>query len=200
MGCAHRIVERRNFGVKPKDLAKRRNSLAVRLKGGRREAADELVDKYYEQIYHYMRRLGHSIAVSEDLTQESFLHAWQHSGQLRNDASLNSWLYHIASNVSKLYWRRRRGQQSASVDGFDVADERGNREGIGDFEQLERLKEAIGRLPRQHREAVILHYMQHLTISEAAEAVGIREGTFKSRLNRALKNLRKQIGQEGQSR
>ncbi|MHC4363316.1 MAG: RNA polymerase sigma factor [Planctomycetota bacterium] len=180
--------------MKPENLAKRRNSLAVRLKGGRREAADELVDKYYEQIYLYMRRLGHNSSISEDLTQESFLQAWQHIGQLRNDGSLNSWFYHIASNVSKLYWRRHRGKESTILDGFDVADERGREERIGDFEQLERLREAIGCLSRKHREAVTLHYMQHLTISEAAEAAGIREGTFKSRLNRALKNLRKQIG------
>jgi len=193
VGCAHRIRERRNFGVKPEDSAKRRNSLAVRLKGGRREAADELVDKYYEQIYHYMRRLGHSIAVSEDLTQESFLHAWQHIGQLRNDGCLNSWLYHIASNVSKQHWRRHRGLQSASIDGFEVADEKANDEKIEDFEKLERLKHAIGRLSNKHREAVVLHYMQHLTISEAADAAGIREGTFKSRLNRALKSLKKEI-------
>jgi RNA polymerase sigma factor (sigma-70 family) len=52
----------------------------------------------------------------------------------------------------------------------------------------------VGELPRKLREAIVLHYMQHLTISEAAEAAGIREGTFKSRLNRALRALRKQVG------
>jgi RNA polymerase sigma-70 factor (ECF subfamily) len=193
-GSAHPINERRNLGVKAGNLAKRRNSLVIRLKGGSRGAAEELVDKYYEQIYLYLRRLGHSSAVTEDLAQESFLQAWQHIGQLRNDGSLNSWLYHIASNVSKLHWRRHKGREQASIDGFDVEDERESKEKIGDFEQFERLRDAIVRLPRKHREAVVLHYMQHLTIAEAAEAAGIREGTFKSRLNRALKSLRKQIG------
>jgi len=60
---------------------KRQDWLAAQLKAGNRAAAAELVDLYYEQIYLFMRRLGHSCQVSEDLTQASFLAAWQHIGQ-----------------------------------------------------------------------------------------------------------------------
>jgi RNA polymerase sigma-70 factor (ECF subfamily) len=174
-------------------LEKRRNSLVVRLKAGNRAAAVELVDEYYEQLYVYMRRLGHNRQVSEDLTQESFLQAWQHVGQLRNEKALTSWLYHIAGNVSKLYWRRHKGKEAASIEGFDVPDDGKSEERTGDYEQLERLQNAIVQLPQKLREAIVLHYMQHLSICEAAEAAGVREGTFKSRLSRALKALRKQV-------
>jgi RNA polymerase sigma-70 factor (ECF subfamily) len=186
-GCKQGLRE------KGQDLQKRRNSLAYRLRAGRHDAAAELVDIYYEQMYLYMRRLGHGRQVSEDLTQEIFLQAWQHIGQLRNDGALNSWLYHIASNVSRLYWRRHKGKETASIEGFDVLDRSDAEARIGDFEQFERLRNAVERLPRKLREVVVLHYMQHLTICEAAEATGIREGTFKSRLNRALNSLREQI-------
>jgi RNA polymerase sigma-70 factor (ECF subfamily) len=190
---AHLINEWQNVGRKGNYVEKRRNSLASRLRAGNRAAAAELVDIYYEPIYLYMRRLGHSQQVSEDLTQESFLQAWQHIGQLRDGRALNGWLYHIAGNVSKLYWRRHKGKKTTNIEGFDVADG-GESEGkIGDFEELEKLQNAVGKLSIKLREAVVLHYMQHLTISEAAEAAGVREGTFKSRLNRALKSLRKQI-------
>lgn len=60
-------------------------------------------------------------------------------------------------------------------------------------EQLERLKSAVSRLPAKLRQSVVLHYMQQLTISEAADAADVRPGTFKSRLNRALRALRKHI-------
>lgn len=192
-GIAHRINEQRAVSGKKENLEKRRDLLAVRLRAGEHAAAAELVDTYYEQIYLYMRRLGHSRQVSEDLTQESFLHAWQHMGQLRNDKALNSWLYRIASNVSKLYWRRHKGKKAGSIEGFDVPDDSESEDRIGDYEQFDQLKNAIGGLSRKLKEAVILHYMQQLTISEAAEAAGVREGTFKSRLNRALKALRKQV-------
>ena len=178
-----------------KRLEKRRDSLVARLRAGNRAAAAELVDVYYEQIFLFMRRLGHSCQVSEDLTQESFLQAWQHISQLRDTGTLKSWLYRIAGNVSKLYLRRHKGKEVVGVGGFDVPDdgETGSCEKPELDEQLGRLKDAVGRLPIKLREAIVLHYMQHLTIAEAAEAAGVRKGTLKSRLNRALTALREQV-------
>jgi RNA polymerase sigma-70 factor (ECF subfamily) len=178
--------------AKSSDLERIRVSLATRLRSGSREAAAELVDMYYQQIYLYMRRLGHSSQVSEDLTQESFLQAWQHIRNLRSDKALTAWLYRIAGNVSRLHLRRRRGKETASIDRFATGQASGD-EQISDFDELERLKEAVGKLPEKLREVVVLHYMQHLTISEAAEAAGVREGTLKSRLNRALTFLRREF-------
>jgi RNA polymerase sigma-70 factor (ECF subfamily) len=66
-------------------------------------------------------------------------------------------------------------------------------EKIQNVEQLGQLHEAVAQLPIKLRQAVVLHYMQHLSISEAAQAASIRQGTFKSRLNRALKALRKEV-------
>jgi len=178
--------------AKSSHLERSRVSLATRLRSGSREAAAELVDMYYQQIYLYMRRLGHSSQVSEDLTQESFLQAWQHIRNLRSDKALTAWLYRIAGNVSRLYLRRHRGKETASIDSFGAGQASGD-EQISDFDELERLKEAVGKLPAKLREAVVLHYMQHLTISEAAEAAGVKEGTLKSRLNRALTSLRREF-------
>ena len=174
-------------------MEEKRDSLVARLRAGNRAAAAELVDIYYEQIYLFMRRLGHSCQVSEDLTQESFLQAWYHIGQLKSGKTLNSWLYRIAGNVSKVYWRRHRGRNVVSIEGFDVPDSSETEDRVGHLEQLGRLQNAVAHLSGKLREAVVLHYMQQLAISEAAEAAGVREGTFKSRLNRALKALRKQV-------
>jgi RNA polymerase sigma-70 factor (ECF subfamily) len=171
---------------------KRRDLLAGRLKAGERGAAAELVEIYYGQIYLYMRRLGHGHQSSEDLTQETFLAAWAHIGQLGSGEALNGWLYRIAGNVSRRHWRSQKGREMGSIEGFDVpAGE--SKGGGGDYEQLWRLKKAVERLPMRLRQVVVLHYMQHLTIREGADAAGVREGTFKSRLNRALKALRKQV-------
>jgi len=170
------------------------NSLAARLRAGNRAGAAELVDIYYKQIYVFMRRLGHSCQVSEDLTQESFLAAWQHIGQLRSGKTLNGWMYRIAANVSRLYLRKHKDSKEVTMEKFDVPD--GNESGCdeaGHLEQLGQLKNAVAKLPVKLRQAVVLHYMQHLTIVEAAEAANVRQGTFKSRLNRALKILRSQI-------
>jgi len=172
----------------------RQESLVRRLRAGDRTAAAELADAYYQQIYLFIRRLGHSKPVSEDLTQECFLAAWQHLGQLRDDTALSSWLYRIAGNVSKMYWRRHKSDpismEQISLAGSSDAD--ANTE---QAEQFRRVRSALLKMPMKWRQVVILHYMQNLTITEAAEAAGVRQGVFKSRLNAAIKNLRKRLAE-----
>jgi len=195
VGLAHLSSEQQGLDRRNEHSDQRRDSLAGRLRAGDRAAAAELVDLYYERIYLYMRRLGHDRQVSEDLTQESFLNAWGHIGQLRDGKALNSWLYRIAGNVSKLYWRRLKGKEATSIEEIDVADSNSKAQWdkAGHNEQLEQLKNAVTRLPIKLRQTVVLHYMQQLTINEAAQAAGVRKGTFKSRLNRALRALRKYV-------
>ena len=172
----------------------KRHSLVARLKAGDRAAAAELVDGYYQQIYLFMRRFGHDRQISEDLTQESFFNAWHHIGQLRDGKALDSWLYRIAANVSRLYWRKHKHKEVVGIEIIDSAESaEDGHDSVGRYEQLEELKTAVGRLPVKLRETIVLHYMQQLTIAKAAEALGVKEGTFKSRLNRALKALRKDI-------
>ena len=172
----------------------KRDSLATRLRAGDRDAAAELVDQYYEQIYLFMRRLGHDRQASEDLTQESFFNAWHHIGQLKDSKALNGWIYRIASNVSRLHWRKHKHKEVMGIEGLQVQQsDKSEHEKIEYNEQLEQLKDAVERLPMKLRETIILHYMQQLTIAEAAEVAGLNQGTFKSRLNRALKTLRKKV-------
>jgi RNA polymerase sigma-70 factor (ECF subfamily) len=177
----------------------RQNSLAARLRAGNRAAAAELVDIYYQQLYTFFRRLGHGRQASEDLTQECFIAAWQHIGQLRSESTLNSWMYRIAGNVSKVYWRRHESSKAVSLDEVDVPDgSEPASDKSGRSEDVGRLKNAVEELPMKLKQAVILHYLQHLTIIEAAEAAGVRCGTFKSRLNRALKILKRHFSKDGE--
>jgi RNA polymerase sigma-70 factor (ECF subfamily) len=191
---AHLRGEQGDAGDREERLDERQDSLAARLRTGDRSAAAELVDMYYERVYVYIRRLGHDRQISEDLTQETFLQAWRHIGQLRDGRALNGWLYRIAGNVSRLYWRRRKGKEPTSAERIDVPESRGGEhDKISRNEELGQLKNAVARLPWKLRQTIVLHYMEHLTIAQAAEAAGVRQGTFKSRLNRALKVLREQV-------
>jgi len=176
------------------------DELAARLRAGDHNAAVELVDAWYRQIYLFMRRLGHDRQTSEDLTQETFFRAWQHIGQLRDSAMLNSWLYRIAANVSRHNWRLTKNEELLGIsatEGFEVPDgSLTSPEAASNAEQFNRLNRIVAGLPVKLKEVVVLHYMQHLTIAEAAEAVGVRQGTYKSRLNRALKVIKSQLSEE----
>ena len=190
----HLKNKQRNIDSDKEYLSQRRDSLAARLRSGNRAAAAELVDEYYQQIYLFMRKLGHDRQVSEDLTQECFFNAWHHIGQLKDGKALNGWIYRIASNVSKLHWRKCKHKEVIGIEGIEMPNSsKDEPEKMEYNEQLEHLKDAVERLPMKLRETIILHYIQQLTIAEATEAVGINQGTFKSRLNRALKTLRKEV-------
>ena len=191
---AYLTGEQRDPGVSRELLHQRPVSLPARLRAGDRTAAAELVDKYYEQIYLFLRRLGHDRHAGEDLAQETFFSAWNHIGQLKDDKALNGWLYRIAANVSRLHWRRHKHQETVGVERVDIADsgETGP-EAAGRREQLEQIRDAVAGLPAKLRQTIVLHYMQQLTINEAADAAGVRQGTFKSRLNRALRALKESM-------
>ena len=170
------------------------------LKKADRGAAAELVDKYYNRLYLYMRRLGHNRAVSEELVQETFLAAWQHIGQLTEAKALSSWIYRIAGNASSACWRRKkRRKEETAAEQLELLDDTGGNLGYAEPHQIEQfrlLEKAVAELSAKLKQAVVLHYMQGLTITEAARAAAVREGTFKSRLSRALKKLKKQMGHE----
>ena len=175
-------------------LGQKRDSLAARLRTGDREAAAELVDEYYQQIYLFMRRLGHDHQVSEDLTQECFFNAWHHIGQLKDGKALNGWIYRIASNVSRLHWRKHKHKEVIGIEGIEMPNNgKDEPEKMEHNEQLANLKNVVEQLPQKLRQTIILHYLQQLTIAEATEVAGINQGTFKSRLNKALKILRNKI-------
>ena len=193
-GPAYLTGELRDLGASRELLHQSQDSLSARLRAGDGAAAAELVDKHYEQIYLFMRRLGHDRHASEDLTQEIFFSAWHHIGQLKDDKALNGWLYRIAANVSRLHWRRHKHQETVGIEQIDVADsgETGP-DAAGRREQLGQVRDAVARLSANLRQTIVLHYMQQLTIAEAAEAAGVRQGTFKSRLNRALRTLKESM-------
>ena len=196
-GAAHLKGEQAVVGREGQTGAQGDAALAGRLSKGERTAAEDLVSRYYERIYLFMRAVGHNRQTSEDLTQETFLRAWYHIGQLRDGKALNGWLFRIASNVSKLHHRRHRDRPTVGLEAIEP--QAGGVDGssrAGDREQMGRLHEAVAKLPWKLKQAIVLHYMEQLTISEAAEAAGIRPGTLKSRLNRGLATLRQDVPDE----
>jgi len=179
------------------ELTSARVILVSRLRKGDRAAAQELVDQYYERLYLYLRELGHTRHASEDLLQETFMRAWYNIGQLRDDKALAAWLYRIASNISSEHWRKQKridriNQQKLALADHISQESESDRADLK--EVLGQLRDAIAVLPWKLRQAVVLHYLQSFTIADGAKAAGIKEGTFKSRLNRALTILRRQFG------
>ena len=94
------------------------------------KAFDAVVSAYHEEIFRYLRRVIGSAGDTEDLSQETFLHAYRAYGSLPKDANVHAWLFSIATNLAKNYFRsetrRRRAYgkvQAAARETTDLAPE-----------------------------------------------------------------------------
>ena len=180
-----------------------------RLKRGDAAAFEILVNERSGEIYGLLYRLTENAEEARDLTQETFLRAFQSIVHFRGESDLRTWIYRIAINQARnrwRWWRRRRRDATVSIDAPEIG---GGRLGliatlksntIKDPEQdtlaneRERaLKKALSSLRRVYREAVILRDIEGFAYEEIAATLEISVGTVKSRLARGRQELRRKL-------
>ncbi len=180
-----------------------------RLKAGEPEAFNRLVSERTGEVYGLLYRLTEDAEEARDLTQESFLRAFQNIRSFRGDADLKTWIYRIAINQARnrwRWWRRRRRDLTVSLDVPNGHTEQSIgeslRAGIAsdpERETLAREREqaicaALRSLGRSYREVVILRDVEGFTYEEIAQTLEISIGTVKSRLSRGRLELRRKLG------
>lgn len=165
--------------------------LICRAARGDAEAFRQLVEAYQTPAYRLAARMcGPDSA--EDVTQEAFLAAWRALPEFRGDCRFSTWLYRLVSNAAIDCLRReKKHRDTGDVDDLELPD--------GDpspQEQAERsdtrdaVRRALDRLSPEHRQVLLLRFMQELDYGEIARALNVSEGTVKSRINRAKSKLR----------
>ena len=133
---------------------------------------------------------------AEDCGQETMIRIWRSLENYRGECALESWVYRIAANCCMDFLRKKKRDQSVSMEplkeqGFDPADPSpGTEEQVVAAEEKKRLREAITLLPEDQREALIMTQLEKVPYEEAAKLLGVSEGTVKSRVNRAKARLK----------
>lgn len=153
-----------------------------------RERFAAAVTAHRHAMYCAARVLLDSDADAEDAVSEATLRAWQAFGRLRDEKSLKGWLIRITVNCA--YEHHRRGARVTYTD--DLEPLAGGAEDRHDFT----LWDAVCRLPADYRVATVLYYYEDMTTAEIAKALGVREGTVRSRLSRARSRLRTLLEEE----
>jgi len=180
-----------------------------KLKRGDAAAFEKLVNERSGEIYGLLYRLTENAEEARDLTQETFLRAFQSINHFRGESDLRTWIYRIAINQARnrwRWWRRRRREATVSIDEPEIG---GGRLGLvatlksptaRDPEQhtlqneRERaLQKALGGLRRVYREAVVLRDIEGFAYEEIANTLNISVGTVKSRLARGRQELRRKL-------
>ena len=157
--------------------------------------------EHFAPVYRFVaRRVG--AALAEDLAAEVFATAYRRRAAYQPDrGSVRSWLYGIATNVVRGHWRdelqlleldARVAPESplGSVQFADAADER-----VIVASLAPRIAGALAALNREQRDVLLLHAWADLSHEEIAAALGIAQGTARSRLSRARAALRAQLGE-----
>ena len=169
-------------------------------------AFNEIVSRYKNRVHNYVCRMVGPGIDAEDLTQETFIRAYTSIRSFQSRASLNTWLFRIATNIC-IDFRRKNSrartlttslQREDNEDDTDVErefpDERFDPQGHFLNKELgARLNEALLSLPDKHRMVVVLHDIEGLAYDEIAEIVECPLGTVKSRLFNARSALRQKL-------
>jgi RNA polymerase sigma-70 factor (ECF subfamily) len=179
-----------------------------RLRQGDSAAFEKLVDERSGEIYGLLYRLTENREEARDLTQETFLRAFQSIASFRGDSDLRTWIYRIAINQARnrwRWWRRRRRDSTVSLDATDDSgrqtlfatlrseNSRDPEQDTLAHEREEVLKKALHGLRRVYRETVILRDIEGFAYEEIAVALEISVGTVKSRLARGRQELRRKL-------
>lgn len=173
--------------------------LVSRAKDGDREAFAEIVSLYQKAVYNSALYIAKNREDAEDIAQEVFLKLWRTLGSYREDASLKTWVARLTKNCAIDYIRDRNKKSTSSLtdedDGGenDVADEDISSNPEKSFEREERIKavrKAVENLPEPIRETLILREFHDMSYAEIASALGISEGTVKSRVSRGREQVK----------
>jgi RNA polymerase sigma-70 factor (ECF subfamily) len=170
-------------------------------------AFEELYAQYGAGILRHVERMVRSDA-AQDLAQEAFLRAWQRAEQWDGRGTFKAWLYRIATNLALNHLRtvRRRREQPLPASG-PAGGEEGEEEipawmsddgalgpgaAVERSERLAQVRQLVDGLSDNKRELFCLVHEHEMSVRDAADELGIPEGTAKSRLYYARKQLAQQ--------
>ncbi len=158
---------------------------------GSHAAYATLVRRYQDRVYRFILRMAGSRDEALELTQDVLIKAFQALPGWRPEAEFRTWLFRIAANTATDALRRRKVVEFVALDeDYDVPDEGAGPEAqLAAKQQLRALDVALNRLPPDHRQIVLLREVEDMSYSEIGAALGITEGTVKSRLARAREAL-----------
>lgn len=169
-----------------------------RARQGDSDAFRLLVETYQTQVYRLaLRMCGESAA--DDVTQEAFVAAWRALPEFRGDSRFSTWLYRLTANAAiDLLRREKRHRGGEDITALELPDDAPTPQELSErSETQEAVRRAMGRLSAEHREILLLRYMQELDYGEIAAALDISEGTVKSRISRAKARLREVLDGSG---
>ena len=176
-------------------------ALVQALQSGDDSALDQLMDRYQEALFRFIRGYVQNEADATELTQETFVRAYFHIGGFKPSAKFATWLYRIALNLCRDRAKSGAARRATMTDSLSAAD--------GDFaagrqlpavgstpaeqallsEKMAVLSDAIAQLPHDLRTALVLTAIEQRSQQECADLLDTTPKTIETRVYRARKQL-----------
>lgn len=168
-------------------------TLIHEIQRGRRELLEEVIERYYGDIFRFCAYLTGSTQDAYDLTQETFCKFIRYVDSYRC-RNLKAYLFAIARNLCMDYFRGR-DVRLASLD--EAAEAAKTETGFQQIETESVLFMQLQKINADQREAILLYYYEELKMKEIARLTGVSLSTVKSRIRQGLLRLRKICEEEG---
>ena len=154
-------------------------------------AFNQLVRKYQSKVYWHVRKMVVDHDDADDLTQDVFIKVWKHLENFRQDASLFTWIYRIATNecLSFLGSKRRKFLLPLNDVGAELAEKLEADPALAEDEIELKLQKAILTLPDKQRLVFNLRYYDEMPYEEMAEVTGTSVGALKASYHHAVKKV-----------
>ena len=160
----------------------------------------ELVEKHKKQVHALVWRKIGDFHTAEEITQDTFLQAYQKLATLKETQSFSSWLYVIATSLCRA-WSRKKYRRTQLIQDKDIPYPEGPTYSAYMHEENERItvetqrdvvKKLLAKLGESERTVMTLHYFGEMSCSEIGAFLGVSANTVKSRLRRAQQRLQKE--------
>lgn len=200
-------LQANRMSISPQKLTEKPESVLVtEAKAGNYEAFEELVNRYERKIFRLGLRLTGNNEDAEDVLQETFLKAYEHLPDFRQDSRFYTWLVRIAVNEGLMRLRKLRSDKSEPLEDMvsddgqvtprEFRDWKPNPEQTMQQKEMEDLLlKSAQTLPPSLRTVFLLRDMEELSTEETANLLNLTTGAVKARLFRARMQLREELSQ-----
>ena len=171
--------------------------LIALIRDGNTEAFGQVIERYQLSIGKYLYRLTGEYETARDLTQDTFLQAYQSLRKNKNEIQLKAWLYGIATNKALQYRRRKRIITFVPFEDAQNSDPPDGKNQPDDLAEKIMVEAAMLKVPEEQRVCMMLHFVEGFKYREIAQTMGISEDAVRMRVARGSMKFRKQYGPQG---
>jgi RNA polymerase sigma-70 factor (ECF subfamily) len=175
-----------------------------RLMAGQDTALNDLMERHSTPVFHFLCRMVDNEDDANDLAQETFVRVFKSSGSFRTNEKFSTWLFTIAANLARNHfrWRSRHPAISLETEKAETGQTLGstlpsdapapNEQALA-TERAAAIRAAVGKLPEDMREVIVLCEWEELSMAEAATILETTPKAVESRLYRARQLLRERL-------